>query len=314
MASLFAIPRPRTESLESVDGVSPLLRPISLDLIIVVYVLSTVTLVLAFADRIPHAERVVMSHLGGLLVYALLRWAATSGRLFRFLFLCSLIGLVIGIFEGIGSILPHLHAADIKAMKADSVLSQLDQRVFGGDPTKWFGPVLTPFTVTVLQICYTSYFFLSLVVMVVIVRKKGFQSLLSWLAVIIGCFFTTYIGYYLVPAYGPRVFNTYAEPLPHTGLSAGISAAIDSLDMIRLNAFPSGHVAVTLVYLAILFYESKRIAWICLPLVVGLVVATVALRYHYLIDIVAGVLVAALWIPWGARAVFSFDHRPRRNS
>ena len=82
-------------------------------------------------------------------------------------------------------------------------------------------------------------------------------------------------------------------------------------DLIHLNAFPSGHTAVTLVYLAILFVESRRLAWIFLPLVAGLIVATVALRYHYLIDVVAGVVVAAAWIFVGMPAVFRFDSRPR---
>jgi membrane-associated phospholipid phosphatase len=309
MSSPFALPRPGTESLRPVGGVSPLVRPLALDIIILTYALFTVTVVIAGAAAIPHAERVVMAHLAGLLVYALLRWGATDGIAFRFLFFLSLIGLVVGIFEGIGVILPYIHANDVAVMKADGILAQLDVRLFGSDPTTWFTPLLTPVTVTVLQICYTSYYFLFVIVVVVVLARHRYRSFLSWSAVITGCFFTTYLGYYFVPAYGPRIHNHYEVLLPHTDVSRAIYGAIDSLDLIRLNAFPSGHTAVTLVYLAILFHENRKAAWIFLPLVVGLVVATVALRYHYLVDVVAGILVAALWIPWGARAVFHFDHQ-----
>lgn len=309
MPSPFELPRPKTESLKPIDGVSPLVRPLALDFIVLAYALFTVTVVVVFADRIPYAERVIMAHLGGLLVYALLRWGATDGVTLRFLFLLSLIGIVVGIFQGMASILPHVRAETIYNREADRMLSQLDVRIFGSDPTRWFEPLLTPFTVTVLQICYTSYFFLFGIVLVVMLGRRRYRSLLSWTAVIIGCFFTTYLGYYLVPAYGPRIYHDYAMALPHTAFSRGVYEAIDTLDLIELNAFPSGHTAVTLVYLAILFYEDRKVAWLFLPLVLGLVVATLALRYHYLVDVIAGILVAALWVPWGARLVFAFDNR-----
>jgi membrane-associated phospholipid phosphatase len=66
---------------------------------------------------------------------------------------------------------------------------------------------------------------------------------------------------------------------------------------------------VSLVCLSILWREEPRIGRVCAPLVTGLIVATVALRYHYLIDVVAGVLVALLWVPFGVRLVFRFDRR-----
>lgn len=310
MPSPYKLPRPRTESLAPVDGLSPVRRALSLDLIILVYVLATITIVLAQAELIPHAERVAIVHAAGLLVYALFRWGLTDGVFLRFLFFVSLAGLVIGIFQGMGHIIPHIHASAVADLRADAVLAGFDLRLFGSDPTTWFEPFLNPTTVLILQICYASYFFMAVVVMAVILLKRRYRSFLSWTAVIVGCFFTTYVGYYLAPAYGPRVFYEYQIPIPHTELSQWIYDLLDDLDLIKLNAFPSGHTAVTLVYQSILFYESRRIAWFFLPLTIGLIIATLALRYHYLVDVVAGMLVAGLWIPWGARMVFTFDHRP----
>ena len=315
MRFLVPLPRPPTESLAPVGGVSPLGRLLSLDGIIGGYVLATVLVVLVFAARIPGAGWIAAAHLGGLATYLLLRWGSTRIDILRPVFVLSLFGLVIGIYEGMGFILPFLRddtlpKAAPAATAADAWLALIDQTLFHGDPTTWFTPVLTPGTVLLLQICYTSYFFLALVVVVVVLGRKRYRSFLSYTAVIIGCFFTTYVGYYLWPAYGPRVFYEYAQSLPHSELSAAIYRAIDTADLIHLNAFPSGHTAVTLVYLAILFGERRRIAWFFLPLVAGLIVATVALRYHYLIDVIAGVIVAAGWIYVGMPAVFRFDNRP----
>ena len=66
---------------------------------------------------------------------------------------------------------------------------------------------------------------------------------------------------------------------------------------------------MSLVCLAILFREERRLGWLCAPLVTGLIIATVALRYHYLIDVAAGALVAILWIRFGYRALHRFDRR-----
>ncbi len=316
MRPLNTLLRPPTESLAPVDGVSPLARLLSLDAIIGAYVLGTVAVVLLFFRRIPDAGWVAAAHLGGLAVYLLLRWASTRVGLLRPVFVVSLFGLVIGVYEGMGFILPYLRDDTLPTdppvgTAADRWLALVDQTLFHGDPTTWFTPILTQASVLLLQICYTSYFFLALVVVVVVLGRKRYRSFLSYTAVIIGCFFTTYVGYYLWPAYGPRVFYEYAQALPHSALSQAIYQAIDTADLIHLNAFPSGHTAVTLVYLAILFGESRRLAWVFLPLVLGLIVATVALRYHYLIDVVAGVIVAAGWIFLGLPAVFRFDNRPR---
>lgn len=310
MLAPFHIPRPQAETLKPVDGMSPVARALSLDLIVVIYVLATITIVLAQSELIPHAERVALAHAGGLLVYAIFRWGLTGWLVLRILYIVSLIALVLGIFQGMGHIIPHIHADAVANLEADSVLAGFDVRLFGEDPTTWFFPLLTPFTVVVLQICYASYFLLALVVIFTLVLKRRYRSFLSWIAVIVGCFFTTYVGYYLAPAYGPRVFYEYAQPIPHTDVSRWIYDTLDSLDLIKLNAFPSGHTAVTIVYQAILFYEARRIAWLFLPVTIGLIIATLALRYHYMVDVIAGLFVAGLWIPWGARLVFHFDHRP----
>ncbi len=306
----FTLPRPRTETLAPAGGASPLGRLTSLDVVVGVYVLATAAIVLLDFQQIPGAATIALLHLAGLVVYVLLRYGSTDGIVLRVLFVISLIALVLGIFEGMGAILPHLRADVVADRKADRWLAGADVSLFGSDPTRWFSPVLAPWSVLVLQICYASYFFIAPTVAFVLLWRGRYRSFLSWAAVIIGCFFTTYVGYYLVPAYGPRTFNHYTTPIPHHAVSRAIYDVIDSLDYIHLNAFPSGHTAVALVCLAALFYEARRLAWVFLPLVAGLIVATVALRYHYLVDVLAGILVAAIWIPWGARVAFVFDHRP----
>lgn len=65
-----------------------------------------------------------------------------------------------------------------------------------------------------------------------------------------------------------------------------------------VDVFPSLHVAVSLFILGFDFRHNKRRFWIFLIPCVGLWCSTLYLRYHYLIDVLCGVLLAswALWI------------------
>ena len=60
-----------------------------------------------------------------------------------------------------------------------------------------------------------------------------------------------------------------------------------------MDVFPSLHTALTLYITAYLWRDGKRTAaLICTPLTVGTIVATIYLRYHYGVDVLAGFLLA----------------------
>jgi len=304
-----APPPPASGTPDPGAGVPALARWLALDVIVALYVGATLAVVLLHLDEIPDAGAVAAGHAALLAVYGALRLASLRRPAFRAAFIVYLFGFVLAVFQAMGLIIKHVRADLVASQVMDARLAALDVRLFGSDPTRWFESWLTPFTTLVLEICYSSYFFLPVLLTFVVLGQGRVRRFLSYAAVIIGCFFTTYVGYYLVPAYGPRFHLDYEQPLPLGAVAGTLYATIDQLDFIKLNAFPSGHTAVSLVCLAVLFREDRRLGLLCTPLVMGLILATVALRYHYLIDVVAGVLVAALWIPWGLRAVIRFDCR-----
>jgi membrane-associated phospholipid phosphatase len=66
---------------------------------------------------------------------------------------------------------------------------------------------------------------------------------------------------------------------------------------IRVNTFPSGHVAVSLAVAAALVDSMPATAAILFALAVSISIASVVGRYHYVIDILTGaVLAAAVWL------------------
>jgi membrane-associated phospholipid phosphatase len=73
-----------------------------------------------------------------------------------------------------------------------------------------------------------------------------------------------------------------------------VREALDRAEGITRDCFPSGHTELTLL---VLFYAHRfhtKVFWWLLPLGIGVIISTVYLRYHYVMDVVAGALVAVL--------------------
>jgi membrane-associated phospholipid phosphatase len=60
------------------------------------------------------------------------------------------------------------------------------------------------------------------------------------------------------------------------------------------GCMPSSHVAVALVVMIYAIRYTKTLAWILTPVILSLFVATVYGRFHYFLDVVAGILVGLL--------------------
>ena len=120
-------------------------------------------------------------------------------------------------------------------------------------------------------------------------------------------FYVSYTGYVLVPAEGPRV-GLKAEQtvrLQQTTLSRAVAGTLDGLERNRVDAFPSGHILITAVCLITAAGYFRRLFWLLLPVGLLLMLATVYCRYHYVIDVIAGLALAPLMPPL---AGWLYDH------
>jgi membrane-associated phospholipid phosphatase len=68
---------------------------------------------------------------------------------------------------------------------------------------------------------------------------------------------------------------------------------------IRRDVFPSMHVAFSFLVWLYAYRHSRRLFWVLSPLVLSLWVSTVYLRYHYLVDCVAGFVLVPLCLYLG---------------
>jgi len=201
----------------------------------------------------------------------------------------------------------------MRGLDFDQMLIAADRWLFGTDPTVALMSVSSPLLTELLQIVYATFYFLPMILAVsLVLNNRKTEADYSVFAVIFG-FFVSYIGYFLFPAVGPRFhlhdFTMTNKELPGLFLTNFIREVINMgesipagtpnpVSVVQRDVFPSGHTMMTgiTMYLSVKF-ESKT-KWFLVPVGLLLMFSTVYLRYHYVIDVIAGLIcmVFSLWI------------------
>jgi membrane-associated phospholipid phosphatase len=203
-----------------------------------------------------------------------------------------------------------------------------DALFLGRNPNVLFDRLKFPLLTEYLQIVYASYYFIPLVLLTGLLLRRELTSAVRAMTVIVVCFFLSYLGYFLIPATSPamNVEGLYPWPpqeeelrtgetdLPGILLAGPIRAALYRAEAIRHDCFPSGHVAVSLAVLLLARRLHRGMFRILLVPVVSLIVSTVYLRYHYVIDAVAGVALAYLSLALGTWLDGAGDRPPGRST
>jgi membrane-associated phospholipid phosphatase len=178
----------------------------------------------------------------------------------------------------------------------DPLLAQWDLALFGVHPTVWIERLMHPWLTEFLQLVYSSFYFLPVILGMILWIRRDLRAFHIMLTAIVTAFYVSYLGYFAFPALGPRyeLAHLQQQPLEGVWLSSFLRASLDQLELLQRDAFPSGHVGVSLLVL----HYSRRFAPATmvpyLVVVLGLVVSTVYLRYHYVVDVLAGFVLAVV--------------------
>lgn len=169
-----------------------------------------------------------------------------------------------------------------------------DRALLGTDPTVAAQALLWPPFVEVLQLCYAVFYLVPVVAVLGSARAGGLPAYERGLDVIVLGFGLSYLGYLIWPTLPPYRFLFHESPLEGVLLAGRLHEALDVAEVHRWNCFPSGHTMVSVLSLAIAWRHARRAFWLLLPIVTLLVLSTVVLRYHYVVDVLAGLAGAAL--------------------
>jgi membrane-associated phospholipid phosphatase len=189
----------------------------------------------------------------------------------------------------------------------DAALSGADRAMFGDHAAVLLEPVVSR-PLTVLFACsYAAYYPLTIGVAVWFYARGRRTAFREYVAGEIGALFVGYLGYVFLPATGPHAW------LPHSTWRVAldgdfIGPAVRSLNAnhggaFPRDAFPSLHTANAVTILLVAWRHDRRAFFVCLLPCVGLVAATVYLRWHYVVDVLAGAALAVAWQPVVRRAL-----------
>ena len=203
---------------------------------------------------------------------------------------------VLIIFDSLGPVVHNINPHDI-----DYLLIRLDYVIFGCYPTILMERIMNSVLTDVLQVAYSTYYFLPIILGVVLKIKKKNEEFEKTLFLILLCFYLSYVGYILFPALGPRyaMDHLHEKTLGGFLVSKPIQEILDLLEGVKRDAFPSGHTGIALTVLFLAYRYVRGLFWIMLPAVTLLIFATVYLRYHYAVDVIGGVLLAVVTIALG---------------
>lgn len=194
----------------------------------------------------------------------------------------------------------------VNPVDQDVVLIGWDRAIGGDALLRWTMTWATPATDEIGKIVWVSYYFLPLLSGIALYRREDPRSFEEAKLVLVLGWLVSYAGYYLLPALGPLYFK---EELGLTDPSGGVAIAgvlkgvVSGLEGAEArDTFPSGHVmiAVLVVFLS-LRNRLWRVSAVAVPLGLGVAVSTITLRYHYFVDVLAG-LALCVPIAWGAVA------------
>ncbi|HKV42108.1 MAG TPA: phosphatase PAP2 family protein, partial [Blastocatellia bacterium] len=209
------------------------------------------------------------------------------GVAFRFWYPLPLILLS---YKELGYLIPRIHPHDM-----DRQLAAIDSRLFGVNPEVIFARLQSPALTLPLQLSYLCYYVFPVALGILLWRQRRFLSLQFLIFVILLGFYISYIGYIAVPAIGPRFFLSTTGIPPISGHIVGsIRKSLDSMEGLTRDCFPSGHTELTLLILFTARRFHRRFFWIMLVPALMLIFATMYLQYHYVIDVVAGAILAAI--------------------
>ncbi len=198
------------------------------------------------------------------------------------------------IFESLGFVLPYLDL-----WRADSFLRELDRLIFGVDPTLYLEAYSSPILTEVLTVAYLSYFALPFCLLLSLYRRGNFRDIHEWGTIVILTLYVNYLFYFVVPAKGPRFFIAHSLPLDGLLIRELSTHVINFFEPNKFDIFPSAHTSVSLAVLYGYIRYHKKQVWLVSIFVIGILISTVYLRYHYVVDVIAGVVLLALTIPGG---------------
>ena len=268
-----------------------------------IYTLSSLMIVimmnLFFFWIVPHFVLNIIIAIAYASFILVIRKNAKESPLYEFLSnIQYLIGILI-VYTLYQYLIKSLHPIDF-----DNILISWDLALLGKHPSEIISPFVNPYLTEYLQISYTMFYFLPIFTAVDLYYNKN-NEFDKFIRNILFAYFYSYLLYFIMPAIGPRftlyTFEQINTELPGIFLTdtlrwfinfgGGVTdQSVNPIDIVNRDCMPSGHTMITLVAIFCSFRFQSKMRWLVFTVGISIIFATVYLRYHYFVDIIAGII------------------------
>lgn len=197
----------------------------------------------------------------------------------------------------------------------DSLLISIDRIIFGTDPTVFLSAYTNPYITEFLQIIYILFYLMPVFYAMELYLWKRYDEFKYATFLVLTGFYLSFFGYLILPAIGPRFtlhsFENLNNEIPGLFITNILRDIINIGESIypgdirnpelvaQRDAFPSGHtIVISLITYCSFRLKSKSFRFY-LPYSLLMIFSTVYLRYHYVIDLIAGIGISAITILLG---------------
>jgi len=264
-----------------------------IDLATLAYVgLATVAVALSFqGDPIPGWPWLVVAHALLVLLVCLAPRARAGSAAGRFLGEWYPMLLLAALYGEVGVL--TLDAG----FQNDLAIQRLEAWVFGSQVAyRWIREMPNATLSWILHMCYLAYYpilYASPLGLWLVGRREASRRTIFAVMV---TFYLCYAVFLFFPVAGPRyAFDLAQNAATGVGPARFTQWLLDHGDSWGA-AFPSSHVAAAVVATGMALRHWRPLGWVLLPFTAGLLLAVVYGQFHYAVDALAGLVVAALML------------------
>jgi membrane-associated phospholipid phosphatase len=263
-----------------------------------IFLYGLILLTLFFRVQVPLWQSLVFRYVSSIVLLLIIQFIYdrnVMGKVGVFLHYFSSIFFVIFIYTSLGDLIQYLKP-DI-----DPLLIRIDYYLFGVHPTVWIEQWIVPWFTDLMSLAYAGYYFLPVILITTLYLKGREEELKLSLLILVFGYYLSFIGYILFPAIGPRYTLTHLQTIPLEGspLTDWVRDGLNALEHNKRDVMPSGHTQIALIVLYLAYRYERVIFYLFLPTVSGLILSTIYLRYHYVVDLFAGCALAIGCIVFG---------------
>ncbi|MDY0084066.1 MAG: phosphatase PAP2 family protein [Ignavibacteriaceae bacterium] len=303
------------------DKIKSLIKSLkAFDVVVIGFSLFLITLHIIFNQRIENSLNWIFINLLVISIAFAISYleAITQKKFWRIVHYWYIAPLILLTFKQLFYMVKPIRVHDY-----DSWFIAADRWMFGTDPTHLLYQISFPLLTEILQIVYGMFYLLPIILGLSLLKKDRFVALDFALFSVIYGFFLSYLGYFALPGIGPRFtlhdFNSINEVLPGlyvtnylremTNTGEGIPFGTPNpAEVVQRDVFPSGHTMITLIVMYLSVKLKSRSRYFFIPVGTLLIFATVYLWYHYVIDLIGGLVFAVISM-WSGKIFFNWWRR-----